>query len=957
VATTIDQSIRFDKTTSSHLSKTYGSAGNRRTWTFSTWFKRGKIDGTRQSLFAATGQAYLQIGPDAASREMITILNEGSGTDLNWYTTQVFRDPSAWYHLVWQFDSTQATADDRTKLYINGSQVTDFTKAATPALNLEGAINNNVEHKIGELHIANYYFDGYQAEIHFIDGTALDATSFGETNSDGVWVPIEYTNAAGYGTNGFYITGEDSTFLGQDVRTSGDQVNSFQAAQYTGATSDYTFSDGRVEADVDNRAIRTVDTFTGDFEFTWRYVNMANFVIGLYEIDEDATFSSTSSAGNMQSMTDSWYVQTSSVASNRDIYYGGTVVVDSTTIANGDVWKMTRESGTIKVYRNGSLIHTYAQTSTNEVRLVIAQGDAAADANQISWVDNSTLGNNFFSSGLATTDQMLDTPTLNYCTLSPIDGYGGKLTLSDGNLRAVPSTSSYCNNHGTFYVGSGKWVYECKLTTVFGEAVGWSPLGEQISGSSHRGWFMFNDGRAYINTTNQGTLGTSLSSGDYRYIFYDADNQAMWFAHCDVSSGTPTTLVYENGATKSEIETGDTTNAVFTSISAVDLAPGIWMDTDGVIETNFGQSAFYTTSDLPTGFNTLSTANLATPSITDGSVHFQPTLYTGTGSSLAVTQSGNSTFQPDLVWIKGRSGATEHVLTDAVRGVTKELSSNDTGAEETVAQGLTAFGSAGFTVGTDGSYNTSSATYVGWQWKANGAGSSNTDGTVASTVSANPTAGFSIAKWTHTTASNYTVGHGLGAVPKMILVKTTDQGTNWGVYHSDITVGNRLILNTTSAQVTGYWGANSWTSSTFSIGSVRDTNGSTAVAYCFAEVENFSSIGSYTGNGSATDGPFVYTGFKPKWIMYKSSSNAGTRWGILDTDRSASGGGNSVGDQLFAELTDAEANADHEIDFLSNGFKVRDGSGSVNGSGYTITYMAFAEHPFGGDGVAPATAR
>ena len=227
----IDQSIRFDKTTSSHLSKTYGSAGNRRTWTFSTWFKRGKIDGTRQSLFAAGGPAYLQIGPDAASREMITILNEGSGTNLNWYTTQVFRDPSAWYHLVWQFDSTQASGDDRTKLYINGSQVTDFTKAVTPSLNLEGAINNAVEHKIGELHIANYYFDGYQAEINFIDGTALDASSFGEYNADGVWIPKKYSGS--YGSNGFYITGATASDLGED---------------FSGNNNDYT-SSGLTTAD------------------------------------------------------------------------------------------------------------------------------------------------------------------------------------------------------------------------------------------------------------------------------------------------------------------------------------------------------------------------------------------------------------------------------------------------------------------------------------------------------------------------------------------------------------------------------------------------------------------------------------------------------------------------------------------------------------------------------------
>jgi hypothetical protein len=575
--------------------------------------------------------------------------------------------------------------------------------------------------------------------------------------------------------------------------------------------------------------------------------------------------------------------------------------------------------------------------------------------------DFSGNNNDFTSSGLATTDQMLDTPTLNYCTLSPIDGYGGKLTLSDGNLRAVPSTSSYCNNHGTFYVGSGKWVYECKMTTVFGEAVGWSPLGEQISGSSHRGWFMFNDGRAYINTTNQGTLGTSLSSGDYRYIFYDADNQAMWFAHCDVSSGTPTTLVYENGATKSEIETGDTTNAVFTSISAVDLAPGLWMDTSGVIETNFGQSAFYTTSDLPTGFNALSTANLPTPSITDGSAHFQPTIYTGDGSSShEINQNGNSVFEPSMVWIKSRSAATLHVIQDQVRG-DFVFYPNLTNAEGATGGGwVKSFDSDGFTTDVNVQINDSGQTFVAWQWKANGAGSSNTDGTISSTVSADTTSGFSIVTYVGNSTSGATVGHGLGAVPKMMILKDRDVAENWVIYNETIGPTKFLYFTTDAAfTASNRWNDTAPTSSVFTLGNETQVNatGRDYVVYCFAEVEGFSSIGSYTGNGSATDGPFVYTGFKPKWIMYKSSSNAGTRWGILDTDRSASGGGNSVGDQLFAELADAEANADHEIDFLSNGFKVRDGSGSVNGSGYTITYMAFAENPFGGDGVAPATAR
>jgi hypothetical protein len=952
---TIDQSIRFDKTASSHLSNTYGSAGNRRTWTFSTWFKRGKIDASRQILFAATGQAYLQIGPDAAAREMITILNEGTGTDLNWYTTAVYRDPSAWYHLVWQFDSTQATADDRTKLYINGSQVTDFTKAATPAQNFEGAISNAVEHKIGEGHTAANYYDGYMAEIHFIDGTALDPTSFGETNNDGVWVPIEYTNAAGYGTNGFYITGEDSTFLGQDVRTSGDQVNSFQAAQYTGATSDYTFSDGRVEADVDNRAIRTVDTFTGDFEFTWRYVNMANFVIGLYEIDEDATFSSTSSAGNMQSMTDSWYVQTSSVASNRDIYYGGTVVVDSTTIANGDVWKMTRESGTIKVYRNGSLIHTYAQTSTNEVRLVIAQGDAAADANQIAWVDNSTLGNNFFSSGLATTDQMLDTPTDNFCTLNAVDK-ATQVVLADGNLQYGLSSNSYTAVRGTFGVSSGKWYWE--MSTVSGMGLNTCYMGIANSAAVLQTSGPPPDGTVYgyISYTGNKFNTSSISYGDTWNtngrvigIALDLDAGKIWWSRDGVwqASGDPAAG----------------TNEAFSGITGTWHPYVIFNDFSPNLLFNFGQSAF--TYTPPTGFNTLSTANLATPSIKDGSAHFQTTVYTGNGTAigsggLEVNQSENSTFQPDFAWIKNRTtGGNEHDLYDAVRGATKVIFSSTTGAEATVSEGLASFDTDGFTVGNRGEVNTSGNSMVAWQWKANGAGSSNTDGTINTTAtSANTTAGFSISTYTGNGTSGATIGHGLGLVPALVIVKRRDGGSgySWYVQHKDVGPTKALFLDSASAGATSanYWNNTAPTSSVFSVGNDTslNANSGTFLAYCFAEIPGYSSIGSYEGN-SSTDGPFIYTGFKPSFVLIKNV-DAAEEWWIQDDAREPFNGGNMA--RLAPNSSAAEADNVPWFDFLSNGLKVRYNAGGINTSG-THIYMAFAEHPFGGDGVAPATAR
>ena len=555
-------------------------------------------------------------------------------------------------------------------------------------------------------------------------------------------------------------------------------------------------------------------------------------------------------------------------------------------------------------------------------------------------------GNNldFTTVALATTDQMLDTPTNNFCTMNPLDAPTGNITLSNGNLDL--SQSSFNTVRGTiaFDVQDDDGFYfEVKKTNGNFRSAGIVAT-DASNFASAQSLLSVNPSVVYymeggeVNQNGSQILASLPTFATNDVLGVAVRNGKVYFAKNNtwVNSGDP---VNETGQVAS----------ITGSSPLYSPAVGEQDNRNGITNTvNFGATAFAHTP--PTGYKALSTANLPTPTIADGSAHFQPTLYTGTGSSQAVSQSGNSTFQPDWVWIKGRSGATEHVLTDAVRGVTKELSTNDAGVEETVAQGLTTFGSAGFTVGTDGSYNTSSATYVGWQWKMNG----------ASSPSANTTAGQSIITYTGTGA-NASIAHGMGVAPSLVIVKQiSDADQNWRVWHSALANTQYLSLDSTNAANTN---ANMWNSTTPDATNVfLGTDGSVNnvsyeyVMYCFAEIPGYSSFGSYTGNG-ATDGPFVYTGFKPKWIMYKSSSNAGTRWGLLDTDRSASGGGNSVGDQLTAELTSAEANADHEIDFLSNGFKVRDASGSVNGNGYTITYMAFAENPFGGDGVAPATAR
>ena len=566
--------------------------------------------------------------------------------------------------------------------------------------------------------------------------------------------------------------------------------------------------------------------------------------------------------------------------------------------------------------------------------------------------DQSGNGNDFTDSGLTTTDQMLDTPTVNYCTLNPLDDITTGQILSDGNLTAQWVYPNQRTFMGTMAPSSGKFYWEFVMTAGgVAQYVGVMPIDRAtrntvytVSGSAgHNGVgnqavvYNFYNGNKLINGAET-AYGASVASGVVVGVALNLDDQEVTFYKANVSQGV-----------------------IALPVSGKDWAPAFSHGGDYSTNTvNFGATAF--TYTPPTGFLELNTANLPEPTIKDGSAYFQTTLYTGNGTAIgsggnAISQSGNSTFQPDFVWIKGRSGATEHVLTDAVRGVTKELSSNDAGAEETVAEGLTTFGSAGFTVGSDGSYNTSSATYAAWQWKANGTGSSNTDGSITSTVSANPTAGFSIVTYTGTGA-NATVGHGLGVAPKMVIVKERSPGPDdWYVYHMGLTSASySLHLNTNAAQSgpsAAYWNSTAPTSSVFSLGTSVGVNQNTAtyVAYCFADVEGFSKMGVYTGNGSA-NGPMVNCGFRPAFVMFKRSDSTGS-WFIED---SARGTYNVMGPELYANSADAEATSSR-LDFLSNGFKLRAGNAGDNASGGTYIYMAFAENPFGGANTAPATAR
>ena len=330
--------------------------------------------------------------------------------------------------------------------------------------------------------------------------------------------------------------------------------------------------------------------------------------------------------------------------------------------------------------------------------------------------------------------------------------------------------------------------------------------------------------------------------------------------------------------------------------------------------------------------------------------------YTGTGSSQAQTFDGDEDMQPDMVWIKQRSGVEQHVIFDSVRGVQKYITPNTTAAEGDTATTLTAFGSDGFTEGGHGITGGSSGTYAAWCWKANGSGSANTDGSINTTkTSANTTSGFSIVQYDPDGTDPSTYGHGLGAVPKVILTKVTDESSHdWKCYFEAVGNDKVMQLSVTAAEASSdAWNATTPTSTLFTCGNDGATNGSgrTIIAYCFAEKQGFSKFGSWTGNANA-NGPFVYTGFKPAWVMWKHTSDT-YGWYILNNKSDTYNPEESF---FYANSNAAEADNTF-MDFLSNGFKIRESGGGSNGSGASYVYMAFAEAPFVNSNGVPCTAR
>jgi len=350
---------------------------------------------------------------------------------------------------------------------------------------------------------------------------------------------------------------------------------------------------------------------------------------------------------------------------------------------------------------------------------------------------------------------------------------------------------------------------------------------------------------------------------------------------------------------------------------------------------------------------------MAYTTIDNPELYFQTKLYTGNYSTQSITLDGSENMQPDWVWLKKRSGTENHILTDSVRGATKTIRSNTTDAENTESEYLKSFDSDGFTLGTRSEPNGSGATFASWNWKASGSTVTNTEGNVNTTISANPTAGFSIISADPgSTSGELTLGHGLGTVPTMMIWKNRETaGQNWQVFHQATGTG-LTILNLANAKNTDVTFWNTHTTTLFKMTTHMYAQNKDFIGYCFSDRKGFSKFGSYTGNGNA-DGTFVYTGFKPAMVIFKNTGTSNRQWQLLDNKRSSSGGNNVINITISPNNNNDESwwGTNNYADFLSNGFKLRASYDGVNESGGNYIYMAFAESPFVNSNGIPNNAR
>jgi len=555
--------------------------------------------------------------------------------------------------------------------------------------------------------------------------------------------------------------------------------------------------------------------------------------------------------------------------------------------------------------------------------------------------DSSGNGNNYTPSNFAATDSIKDSPTNNFCVWNTLDARGNDSTFSEGNLKCLIAEQGDDDESGaTFAVSSGKWYWEEFMQTSTDNA-GNVGVGVKTVDFDNFWRVRGNGGESQHNNTQANVSGLSWTNGDIIGILLDLDDGSWKVSkngtlidtkiHTNVS-GLVTPMMHNSNS--SERHTFITNWGQDSSFAGTKTAQG---NTDGNGQGDFHYS-------VPSGYLALCSKNLPDCSATPSTKYFDSALWTGNGSSQNIT---GFDFSPDWVWGKPRSTTHFHTWVDTVRGAGNLLFSNTTSVEETNVTAISAFLSNGFTVGDQGNaLNNNGETYVGWVWDVGDSTVTNNNGTISTQVRANTTAGISIATWTSDGQGSPTsLGHGLGVRPDFLIIKNrTGSGGNWQIWSPTFTnaTNNFISLNLNDGTQTAgaaMWGTMNSTVINFRH-SANSTNGNTMVGYFFSNVEGFSRSGKYTGNGSS-DGTFIFTGFRPAWVMVKRT-DANNDWPIADNKRSPV---NIVDTAMYANLTNSDNTTDR-YDFLANGFKIRNNLNESNANGGSYLYLAFAESPF-----------
>jgi len=873
----VDRSLRFNDGDSPYLQRTPSSAGNRQICTFSCWVKRGDLNSTNclASAYSATNDSdnialnFRELGSGNCEFRVV-------GYNHNFrITNRLFRDVSAWYHIVVAFDTTQSSADDRIKVYVNGVQETSFSTSGNVTQNMNIAFNDTSVHRIGvQSNALSNYMDGYMAEVNFIDGLQLTPASFGATDViTGQWNPKKYVGS--YGTNGFYLnfsdnSGTTATTLGKDSSGNGNNFtpNNFSVAAgdgndsvsdtptlnkatlnpITGFTYNATLSEGNLKMSGSSgfKEISTI-AVAGTSKFYYEVVNTERNgwqLVGVF-------VGQPNNPSNALSNTAVW-----GFASTQATYYGGsyTSTSDVPSWTNNDVMAIKYENGSLKLYKNGTLqtANTSSVPTGDIVFAYIANDNQNAAAfvrfNSDSWTQASAAG---VDSTWELSTANLPDPTI----LLPNNHFNTLLyTGNDSSDRDIT---------GVGFQPDWLWIKNRQQAD-------WHQLCDAVRGANKVLFSNTTDGESTDNSNGHVnsflTDGFNVDAGASGNVNENNEDYVAWNWNAgDTDGKTYTVTVVSDSGNKYRFD-GFGTSAV-----TLDLAEG-------------GTYIFNYPSAHPLKFSTTS----------DGT-H-------GGGSEYTTGVTHNSSTQVTIV---------------------------------VAASAPQLYYYCSIHSGMGGAVNTNSTL-----------GSSNFDGSKQTVVKANASAGFSIISYTGDGSSGATTGHGLGVAPKIMFHKDRDSSNNWYTITTAIDGSpDYLYLNLTNAKADS--GVTAPTSSlvSFTASSESNHNGRDYIMYAFSEVAGYSKVGSYTGNNTA-NGPFVYTGFRPAWIMVKSISTGGSAtysWSIVDSKRSSY---NIERAMLLANSSDSEITSNTaDVDLLSNGFKPRHSPNNTNGNN-TYIYLAFAEAPF-----------